>query len=118
MWVLVLTLMLIATNALAGTVTFDFGDPGTEQVTTNAATDAYLNRLRIANNGLRASAVPPLSALNLEQYVRSLLVEKVQDLKRNADESEKTDFCTAFNAASTANKNSVIAIGGNNTPCP
>ena len=101
----------------AGTTVFTFGgSPVT--LTTNANQDAYLARLLVKENQARASAVPPRTALTLEQFVRDIFVAELQERKSLADTAETTDFCTSYNAASGANQTTVRTIGGGNNPCP
>ena len=101
----------------AGSAVFTFG--GTPlTLTTTAPQDAFLNRLLVKENALRASRVPPAVPLTLEQYMRDIFVTQLQELKRSSDTHETVDFCTAYNALTAPQKAGIMTLGGGNNPCP
>lgn len=112
-----LACLLCPPLAWAGSVVFNFG--GTPvTLTTNANQDAKLQRLRDNENQHRASAVPPLAPLTLEQYAQKICADAYKELNQAAVAMESTDYCTQFATFSQADKDVIIAQGGGNSPCP
>lgn len=101
----------------AGTITFNFGGTPLTHTTTGTQ-DTYLAKLLVKENAARAVRVPPQGPITLEQFVRGILVEDLQERKRSADDFEKVDFCTSFFSKPVAEQNATKAQYGNNTPCP
>lgn len=114
---IIVFLLSITIPVYAGTITFNLGG-STVTRTTNAAQDTKITRLLAKENALRAARTPPDPAITAEQFLDLVFVATLAGYSRQADDSEKGDFCAAFSGLTTAQKNQITSLGGSNSPCP
>jgi hypothetical protein len=110
---LVSVLLLSAPLVAQGTIVLNFGNALTINVT--AAQHAKLTRLLTDANAARvANGQAPQT---LEQWLRTMLLETIQQQIRQAEAHEQAEACAAYQGLSTANQNAIKTALGGKSPC-
>lgn len=101
------------TTQATGTITLDFGNAQTINVT--AAQRTKLTRLLTDDNTARVANGQ--QAQTLEEWLRDKLVETVKRELDTADSHEQAEACQAFKNLTTNAQNQIKAALGDKSPC-
>jgi cell pole-organizing protein PopZ len=111
----VLLLNLPLSSQATGTITLDFGNAQTINVT--AAQRTKLQRLLDDSNAARAAQQPAQAAQTMEQWLRAKLLETILAEIRQAEAHEQAEACQAFKNLGTNAQNQIKAALGDKSPC-
>lgn len=109
----VLLLSAVPSSQATGSIVLDFGNAQTISVT--AVQRAKLQRLLDDSNAARVANGQ--SAQTMEQWLRTLLLETIQQQIRQAESHEQAEACAAYQGLSTANQNAIKTALGGKSPC-
>ena len=115
--VTLLAALLMAASVEAQSIIIDFGGGTPETINTTPSQVAAIQRMTAAENAQRAALKTPLPSLTAEQFIRNILVDRVQNMINDAKSHNVADACAAYAAAAQNVRNQIDAALGGKSPC-